>query len=96
MRAGIMLSILSGDNHNFFRENCILKKISFEEFEACVNKSRIKTPLIKSVGIKSFKKYLHLNHYSVSDMILPYNGSIGVKRDLNNPKFRLNSSSTAK
>ena len=87
-----MFSTLSGDNHNFYRENCILKNISLEEFKACVRKSRIKTPLIKSVGIKYFKQQLHLNNYKVSDMILPFNGSIGVKRDPKIPTFRLNSS----
>jgi len=89
-----MFSTLSGENHNFYRENCIFKNISFEDFKVCVRKSIIKTPLIKSVGIKSFKKQLHLNHYAVSDMILPFNGSIGVKRDINNPTFRINSSYT--
>ena len=90
--AGILFTILSGDNQNFFRENCVLKNISFEDFKACVRKSRIKTPLIKSVGIESFEEQLHLNQYAVSEMILPYNGSIGDKWDLNNPTFKINSS----
>ena len=75
-------------------DNCVLKNISFEDFKACVRKSRIKTPLIKRVGIKSYKEQLHLNRYSVYDMILPYNGSIRDKWDLNNPTFKLNSSYT--
>ena len=91
--AGILFKTLYGDNHSFFRDNCIVKN-SFEDFKKCVKKSRIKTPLIENVGIKTFKKQLQMNRYSISDMILPYNGSIGVKRDLNNPTFLLNSSYT--
>ena len=92
--AGILFTTLYGDNHSFFRDNCIVKNISFEDFKACVKMSRFKTPLIESVGIKSFEKQLQMNEYSISDMILPYNGSIGVKTDLNNPTFMLNSSYT--
>ena len=86
---GMLFTILSGENQHFFMENCH-GNISYEDFEACVRESRIKTPLIESVGITSFKKRLHLNGFSVSDMILPYNHSIGVKIDLNNPTFQLN------
>ena len=90
---GMLFTILSGENQHFFMENCH-GNISYEDFEACVRDSRIKTPLIESVGITSFKKQLHMNSFSLFDMILPYNNSIGVKGDLNNPTFKLNSTYT--
>ena len=86
---GMLFTILSGENQHFFMENCH-GNISYKDFEACVRESRIKTPLIESVGITSFKKQLHLNSFSVLDIILPFNNSIGVKGDLNNPTFKLN------
>ena len=87
---GMMFTITSGKNKYFFRENCVEKNISYKDFEECIRESKIKTPLIKSFGIKSFRKQLYLNSYHVSDMIFPYNHSIGVKRDLKNPTFQLN------
>ena len=87
---GILFVKLSGENNHFFKENCVEKNISYEDFETCVTQNKMKTPLIKSVGIKSFKKQLYLTSYGVSDMIFPYNHSIGVKRDLKNPTFHLN------
>ena len=80
----------SGENNHFFKENCVEKNISYEDFETCVTENKIKTPLLKSVGIRSFKKHLYLNSLTVLDMILPYNHSIGFKMDFNNPTFVLN------
>ena len=87
---GILFVKLSGENNHFFKENCVEKNISYEDFETCVTQNKMKTPLIKSVGIKSFKKHLYLNSMTVLDMILPYNHSIGFKVDFSNPTFLLN------
>lgn len=87
--AGILLSVLSGDNYLDYRYNCVGKNKSLKAFQTCVMES--KTPLIKNVGMNSYKQHLHLNSYSVSYIILPDNESIGVKRDFSkNPTFELN------
>ena len=65
----MLFAIQSGKNHNFFRENCVKKNVSFEDFKACVRKNRIKTPLIKTVGIKSFEKQSYLNSYTMLDIL---------------------------
>ena len=67
---------------------------SVEQFQECLEQSKIKTPLIKSIGIESFNKQMHLNSFVTMDMILPEKGSIGLKRNLQNPTFKLDSGYT--
>ena len=81
------MSILSGDKHLLFNSNCVGNNKSLEDFQACVEKSKI--PLIQNLRMNSYKQHLFLNAYSVSDMILPCNGSIGAMRDWRNPTFEL-------
>ena len=68
------MGILSGDNNLHYKDNCVGKNKSLEDFQECLRKSKI--PLIQNVRMNSYKQYLSLNAYSVTDMILPYNGSI--------------------
>ena len=83
------MGILSGDNNLLFRDNCVGKNKSLEDFQECLRKSKV--PLIQNVRMNSYKQYLSLNEYSATDMILPYNGSIGVIRDWRYPTFELDS-----
>ena len=89
---------MSGPDQLYYKDNCVgvgVDKIkSVEEFQACLEQSKIKTPLIKYIGIESFNKQLHLNSFATMDMILPEKGSIGLKRDLHNPTFELDSGYT--
>ena len=86
------MGILSGDNYTLYRDYCVGKNRSLEDFQECLWKSKI--PLIQNVRMNSYKQYLSLNSYSANDMILPYNGSIGVIRDPRYPTFELNSAYT--
>ena len=86
---GILFGILSGANHFYFKENCVEKIKSVEEFQECIKKSRKKIPFIKNVGLKSFNEHILLNTFNSMDMILPENGSIGIKRKFTDPTFVL-------
>ena len=88
--AGILFAVLSGANHFYFKENCVEKIKSVEEFQECLKKSRKKIPFIKNVGLESFNEHILLNPFNSMDMILPENGSIGIKRKFDNPTFKLN------
>ena len=88
----MLFAVLSGANHLYFKENCVEKFKSVEEFQECIKKSREKIPFIKNVGLKSFNEQILLNTYNSMDMILPENGSIGIKRkQFTNPTFLLDS-----
>ena len=85
--SGMCFVITSGSNHLFYRENCVAKNMSHDDFKQCVNQSTTKTSLMKYNGLESFHNQVYLNSYYHIDMLFPENGSIGVGRK--NPIFKL-------
>ena len=70
-----MLNV-NGAHGNLFGE-CGGKKI-VEDFKSCIlNKS---DSFIRGINLKSYKQETHLNRFQKFQMILPEDGSLGVKR----------------
>ena len=88
LNLGITFAITSGHNHLFYKENCVAKNKTVDDFKVCVDQSTTEVPFMKDVGIESFDKQVNLNSHYLYDMIFPNNGSIGMKRRFN-PTFRL-------
>ena len=85
--AGLLLSILSGDGANGFLSEC-RGKISVDEFIKCILEKN--TTFIKEISLESYKQATHLNLYTSYQMILPKDGTVGVKQSTYKPTLHLN------
>ncbi len=82
------MSILSGGGANGALAEC-QGKIYVKEFKECTsNKSN---PFVKDVGLDAYKQATFLIRWTSSQMIIPEDGSVGVKQ-IFKPTLSLNAS----
>ena len=80
------MSIVSGNGDVGFLSEC-RGKISVDEFKTCILQKS--TSFIRNISLVSYKQAAFLSEITSAQIVIPEDGSVGLKQDLFKPTFHL-------